>query len=99
LEICPENVEKIIKFVMDFESAYKKGFFSKDINNINDIFIRATKYTGAMMLHRLICTKNTNRLDVYLKKSIDLIELAKLLIKSNEILSETLVKINIGDFS
>lgn len=75
LDISKENQTEMIKFFQDFEKTYVDGWETTE--EVIAILKRATKYIGAMMLHRLAGVKNTNRMEEYLNKDVPLIEIAK----------------------
>jgi 5-methylthioribose kinase len=77
LDISKENIKDMIEFFEDFERAYCSDWDDKYLESLSPILERSAKYTGAMMLHRLAGVKNTNRMEEYLNRDIDLIKLAK----------------------
>ena len=79
LDISQDNQLKMIEFFEDFEQAYSKNWSQR--NELSEVLNRASKYTDAMMLHRLAGIKNTNRMEEYLTRDVDLVGLAKNLAK------------------
>lgn len=77
LDISKENQNAVAQFFRDFEQAYKKKWHQTLQNDVESIFRRSARYTGAMMLHRLTGVKNTNRMEEYLSREISLIATAK----------------------
>ena len=47
------------------------------LQDVEEIFKRASDYVGAMMLHRVAGVKNTNRLEYYLSRDIPIVEISK----------------------
>ncbi len=95
LELSKDNKTQIEKFLVGFEKEYKKNFSTKESG---EILIRTSKYIGAMMLHRLVGVKNTNRLDYYNDRPIDLIKLAGVFIQSQDIPSSILKTIKFEEY-
>ena len=85
LEINSRNRKDISSFFHKFEIAYAKPWPLSLKNDITRIFTRASKYTGAMMLHRLAGVKNTNRLEQYQSRETELVVIAKHLLQGNYI--------------
>lgn len=83
LEISEENRSKMVKFFEDFEKSYPKNHPVSFQEDVKDILERASKYVGAMMLHRVAGVKNTNRLEYYLSREIPIIEISKRFIKNS----------------
>lgn len=81
LEITSRNRKSIWKFVQKFEKSYSDKFSGH--KNLKQIFRRASKYTGAMMLFRLKGIKTTDRLKVYLKKDVNLVDIASKILGNN----------------
>lgn len=77
LEIAEENRSDMARFFKDFESSYKSRWNSSLKKDVEAILKRASKYIGAMMLHRVAGVKNTNRLEYYLSRDIPIIEISK----------------------
>jgi len=77
LEISEENRSKIIVMLEDFEKSYNSKWNKSQQKDVGGILQRASKYVGAMMLHRVAGVKNTNRLEHYLSRDIPIIEIAK----------------------
>ncbi len=86
----------MIRFFKEFEKDYSEIRSGKYTDHIKSILERSSKYTGAMMLHRLTGVKNTNRMKEYLNRDINLIDLAKdILTKDNDSPSDALLKLKI----
>ena len=79
LEINKDNFKDIQKFLQDFYKSYSENFRFKE--DLSGILQRATNYLGAMMLHRLIGEKNTNKKEEYLSREVDLVKIGKSLLK------------------
>lgn len=83
LEISKSNRTMMVKMFKDFEKSYAGKWSGSQKKEVDGILKRASKYTGAMMLHRLAGVKNTNRLDYYLSRNIPIVEMAKKYLASN----------------
>ncbi len=81
LEISKKNRPDMVGFFADFEGVYRKKWGKLSRSELKALFERASRYTGAMMLHRVAGVKNTNRLEYYLKRDIPIIEISKRIIK------------------
>ena len=77
LDVSRENIKKMTKFFEDFEKAYTAEWKDDYKKAFNGILERASNYIGAMMLHRLVGIKNTNRMGEYLSREVPLIDFAK----------------------
>jgi thiamine kinase-like enzyme len=87
LEKNKKNINDIDRFIRTFVKAYSSTFQYKQ--DLQPIFERSTKYLGAMMLHRLVGVKNTNKKEEYLERGVDLIGIGKILLNlDNTELSE-----------
>jgi 5-methylthioribose kinase len=96
LDISKENIEDMTKFFEDFENAYSLSWNENYKEDLASILQRSARYTGAMMLHRLAGVKNTNRMEEYLNRDIDLIKLAKDILENSYVSpSATLKSLNI----
>jgi 5-methylthioribose kinase len=82
LEVNKSNLRQIIKFVDTFVESYTSCYSSTE--DLDLILERATKYLGAMMLHRLVGVKNTNKKEEYLEKEVDLVQIGKCLLETKE---------------
>lgn len=83
LELNKKNKIEILRLLKDFETSYSNEWKVANKKCLGEIMRRASKYTGAMMLHRLAGVKNTNRRDEYLKRDVDLIKVAKHFLQGN----------------
>jgi len=89
LELTGSNLRNMVKFVQEFEKGYLNRWPRDKKSQVMEIFRRATKYTGAMMLHRFAGEKNTNRVEVYATKAESLIKISNVLLSGkNSRLSE-----------
>lgn len=98
LEINKRNKSMIKEFLEEFEKSYQKEFGNQKVSG--EIFVRSSKYIGAMMLHRLAGIKNTNRIEEYLSRGVDLIGIARKLLREDySCPSEAVGNIHLNTFS
>lgn len=83
LDVSEENRETMVNFFKDFEQAYRQKWKESRKRDVENILAKASKYVGAMMLHRLAGVKSTMRMEEYLAREIPLIEIAKKLMKAD----------------
>jgi len=83
LDISEDNRAKMVEFFEDFEQAYREKWDSSLKIDAEEVLKRASKYLGAMMLHRLAGVKSTMRMEEYLAREVPLIEIAKRFIQGN----------------
>jgi thiamine kinase-like enzyme len=83
LEIDKSNFKGIQNFIKEFVESYSSNF--KYPEDLPQILERSTRYLGAMMLHRLVGTKNTNKKEEYLKRSVDLVGVGKRLLETKNV--------------
>jgi len=77
LDMSGENHAEMVEFFQRFEQAYREKWGPSLKSDVAGVLRRATRYLGAMMLHRLAGVKSTMRMDEYLSREVPLIELAK----------------------
>lgn len=80
LDVSKENRSEMVEFFKDFEQSYTEKWESSYEKDLEGILARATRYLGAMMLHRLAGVKSTMRMEEYLAKEVPLLEIAKQLL-------------------
>jgi len=83
LDISEENRDKMVEFFKDFEREYEGKWSPSLQKDADEVLKRASRYLGAMMLHRLAGVKSTMRMEEYLAREIPLIEIAKRFVQGN----------------
>lgn len=83
LDVSEENRETMVNFFKDFEQTYRQKWKETQKQDVGSILSRASKYVGAMMLHRLAGVKSTMRMEEYLAREVPLIEVAKRFMQGN----------------
>lgn len=83
LDISEENRDKMVEFFKDFEREYEGKWSPSLQKDADEVLKRASRYLGAMMLHRLAGVKSTMRMEEYLAREVPLIEIAKRFVQGN----------------